>query len=293
MMRKRRSSLTAAGIAIVRAVESEKPESERICYDPYARAFLGKLFYRLMMFFIKIGYAEFRGPGVGGYLVARCRYIDDYLQYCIKDGIEQLVILGAGYDSRAYRFDELKGHVKVFEVDHPATQREKVEKVRKIFGKLPEHVVYVPVDFNVDKLETRLKESGYDERLKTLFIWEGVVYYLETEAVDDTLCFIAGHSRKGSSVIFDYTYSSVINGTYRHPEISSMKRYNVLTGEGLIFGIEEGKIADFLRGKGFDGIVNVTGDDLKRMYFKGPNEKRAVAPYYAIVHGTAKPEKYR
>ena len=66
-----------------------------------------------------------------GCVASRTRYIDDYLHECIDDEIKQLVILGAGYDSRAYRFDDLKGKVKVFELDHPATQKVKIEKIKK------------------------------------------------------------------------------------------------------------------------------------------------------------------
>ena len=90
-----------------------------------------------------------------GAIVARERYIDDYLQSCIDDGLEQLVILGAGYDSRAYRFEKLK-RVKVFEVDHPATQRVKVARLKEALGELPENVVFVPIDFTKETLERRL-----------------------------------------------------------------------------------------------------------------------------------------
>ncbi len=289
-MRKNQSSMTALGIAALRGAESERPEGERICYDPYARLFVSKWLYALTRFFIKTGYAEFRGPGVGGYLLARCRYIDDYLDNCLRNGIRQLVILGAGFDSRAYRLGQLKGRVKVLEVDHPATQKVKREKLIKIFGQVPAGVALVPVDFNTQKLEDRLRESGYDGSLKTLFIWEGVVYYLTPEAVDGTLAFIADHSGNGSSVIFDYTYRSVIDGTFRRAEVSGMRRYKGLIGEGLVFGIEEGKIGEFLGSRGFTDIVNVTGDGLHRLYFKGANEKRKVAPVYSIVHATVKPK---
>ena len=125
-MRKNQTSITAAGIAVMRAVESEKPEDERICYDPYARKFVPSWMYYVLGFFIKSGYAERRGPGVNGFLAARDRYIDDTLQNFLDEGIDQLVILGAGYDSRAYRFN-LSG-VKTFEVDHPATQEDKLAK---------------------------------------------------------------------------------------------------------------------------------------------------------------------
>ena len=135
-MRKNRSSLTAAGIALARAVESEKPADERICYDPYARQFVPDWMYRLLGFFIKTGYAELRGPGVIGFLMARERYIDDVLKNYLSEGLQQLVILGAGYDLRAYRFD-LPGRVKTFEVDHPITQADKLKKVTTSFRQNP------------------------------------------------------------------------------------------------------------------------------------------------------------
>ncbi len=118
-MRKWQSSLTTAGIAAVRAIESEKPAGERVCYDPYARRFAGAGLYHVVQFFTSLGYANWRGPGLWEFLVARERYIDDYLETRLSEGLEQLVILGAGYDARAYRFEALKAG-KVFEVDHPA-----------------------------------------------------------------------------------------------------------------------------------------------------------------------------
>jgi methyltransferase (TIGR00027 family) len=155
-MKKQQSSLMAEGIAITRAMESEKPAAERLLYDPYAKYFVTPVLAFLVKFFTKIGYGERKGPGVQEFLVARTRYIDDYLQSCIDAKIEQLVILGAGYDARAYRFDSLKGRVRVFEVDHPAMQKVKVARLKRIMGALPEHVVCVPIDFDAESLETRL-----------------------------------------------------------------------------------------------------------------------------------------
>ena len=122
------------------------------------------------------------------------------------------MILGAGYDSRAYRFDALKDPIRVFEVDHPATQQAKLEGVRKIFGSLPEHVRYVAIDFNQQTLEDCLAAHGYDPQAKTVFLWQGVTYYLEPAAVDSTLTFIARHAAPGSSVIFDYIDNALLTG---------------------------------------------------------------------------------
>ena len=285
-MKKYQSSLTAQGIAIVRAMESEKPANRRICYDPYARYLINPVLAAIVRFFARLGYAEKRGPGVWEFLTARERYIDDYLQACLNQEIRQVVILGAGFDCRAYRFEALC-RLKVFEVDHPATQRVKIVKLKKVFGEMPAHVVFVPVDFETETLADRLAASGYDAHIKTLFIWQGVIHYLTPEAADTTLAFIAHNSGPGSSVIFDYVYASVINGTVKRGEAVAMRRNSRLSGEAMRFGIEEGQIVSFLRSRGFDQIKNVTATDLHDLYFTGVNAKRTLASVYAIVSATA------
>ena len=282
-MRRDQSSLTAAGIAVVRGLESEKPEDERICYDQYARLFAPAWLYKLVRFFVRNGYAEWRGPGVIGYLVARDRYFDDILLEYLQVGLQQLVILGAGYDSRPYRFDlQLKG-VTTFEVDHPATQKVKLKKVREVIGVLPEHVIYVPVDFNTQTLVQRLLEYGYKPEWKTLFLWQGVSMYLTPDAVDATLSFVRGYSAPGSAIIFDYIYREILDGTRKHAEISGMHRYRFMTGENLTFGIEAGTVESFLMKRGFSRVKDVDVNYLKEAYFSGRNVGRKIASRYGIA----------
>jgi methyltransferase (TIGR00027 family) len=283
VMKENQSSITASGIAVARAVESEKPEEVRICYDPYAAMFLNPVFYRFMRFFINSGYTERTGPGVQGFLVARCRFMDDMLQDCLVKGIQQLVILGAGYDSRAYRFEQLRDGVQVFEVDHPATQQEKKKKVKAVLGVLPPHLVYTGIDFNTQTLEQRLPESGYDERLKTLFIWEGVIMYLGKDAVESTLRFIARHSGSYSQVVFDYIYTSLLDGSVKHGEVSRMRWARRFSGEGLTFSIPEGGVQEFLEKYGFIDIRDISSKELHQRFFTGSNAKRKVAWGYGIA----------
>ncbi len=287
-MKRNQSSLTAAGIAVVRALESEKPAGERLCFDPYARRFVGAGLYYVMKFFTAVGYAAWRGPGVWEFLAVRERYIDDYLEICLSEGLEQLVILGAGYDARAYRFEALKTGIKVFEVDHPATQAVKLRKLAAIFGARPAHVTYVPIDFDRETLAERLFASGYDERLKTLFIWQGVTQYLTPAAVDDTLAFVAGHSGQGSIIIFDYMDAALLGGAPRHGEVSSMRRYRGLTGEGLAFGIPIAKIESFLEERGFTRVKNADHFALEKAY-SSVLRPRKVADGYAIASAVVGP----
>ncbi|HEX9090548.1 MAG TPA: SAM-dependent methyltransferase [Anaerolineales bacterium] len=282
-VKEKQSSITAAGIAVARALESEKPEGVRICFDPYAEKFLNPLFYQVTRFFITTGYAERAGPGVNGFLVARARYIDDVLQANLTDGLKQLVILGAGYDSRAYRFEQINRRVKVFEVDHPATQQEKIKKVRAIMGELPSSVTYAGIDFNTQTLEARLPEYGYDEHVKTLFILEGLLMYLSPAAVEGLLAFIRQHSGQGSQVIFDYIYTALLDGTVKHGEVSRMRRVRPISGEGLTFSIPEGKVEEFMEGQGFSHVKDIGAAALHQLYFSGVNAKRKVAWGYGIA----------
>ena len=287
-MRKNQSSLTAIGIAIVRGIESERPENERICYDPYARKFVNGALYNFVRFFDRLGYSEIKGPGVMGFLAVRERHIDEFLKARLAERLQQLVILGAGLDARAYRFDELKKGVKVFEVDPPASQRAKIEQVRKVFGQLPDYVTYVPIDFNTQALGERLSECGYDESLKTLFIWQGVTQYLTPAAVDQTLCFIAGHSGEGSSVIFDYMYPTLLDGTIKRGEVAKMRSDRWLSDEALVFGIPEGQVGGFLEQRGFTNVQDAGNLSLHETYFTGIRQKRTVAYGYAIASAFVK-----
>src|SRR5512136_35492 len=114
-MSEEKPSSSAEMVTAGRAAESMKPKDERICYDPFAQYFLGWKFTLFsksrLLTKIALWRAEQISPGTVGCLAGRTRYIDEYLQKCIDDGIEQLVILGAGYDSRPYRFDGLKEKV--------------------------------------------------------------------------------------------------------------------------------------------------------------------------------------
>jgi methyltransferase (TIGR00027 family) len=282
-MKKTQTSTTAQGMAAIRAVEAEKPAGQRICYDPFARQFVGPGYFLLER--ALNAYAEWRSPGLIGFVVSRTRYIDDYLEVCLDHATAQVVILGAGLDSRAYRFPRLRGPVKVFEVDHPATQAAKIARLKRILNEIPNHVTFVPIDFNEETLD-KLAGYGYDRALKSLFIWEGVVHYLNPAAVDATLARVRSNATPGSAIIFDYIYPSGLSGKHRREEVKLSQWTHWLTGEALVFGIEKGQIADFLTRRGFTSVVDACAADFKRLYCTGLNQNRAIAEIYAIVHAT-------
>lgn len=284
-------SKTAWTTAACRAHESRKPASERVCYDPYADTFIGSNCNPFGDFPLPPRVAfwlwDLVMPGWDAYFVARTRFIDDALETRLREGLDQLVIMGAGYDSRALRYRQLKDSVQVFEVDHPATQQVKSTRLRQMFGTLPKHIHLVAVDFTAETLKGRLQEFGYRSNRRTMFIWEGVSMYLPPSAVDETLAFVSDSSGSGSSIIFDYTYPSVIDGTCRRRESVMWRRSVKRLGEDLLFGIEEGTIETFLKQRGFSVARNADHVFLKQTYFTGVNEMRLVTPIVAIVHAFA------
>ena len=281
----------AERMAMIRAGESRRPEGERVCYDPYAIRFVGPELGKLLALDPQqhdaaIARLEQGMPGLTNSVIARARFFDDIVKQAIADGLEQLVILGAGYDTRAYRIDGMD-RVRVFEVDQPDTVAVKKIKVKEIFGSLPAHVTYVPIDFNAERLDSRLKECGYDPSKKTMFTLEGLIMYLDAKAVDELLAFIAHNSGMGSAVAFDYgrTHSEITSAGYRK-ESQATRKFTESQGDTLRFAMA-GPVEAFLAERGFKNARNLTDDDYKKAYFTGKNAHRMVSGLlwfaYAVV----------
>jgi methyltransferase (TIGR00027 family) len=294
-MREGKPSFSAEVMAFYRAAESAKPRVERLYYDPLAEGFVrmpwrlltrSKLLAGMITWF----FTERWFPGGVEVVLARSRYVDDCLIGCLAEGTGQLVILGAGYDSRAYRFGALGRDVKVFEVDHPATQALKTRRLRRLIGSLPKHVSFVPVDFMTEEPTARLIESGYSTTVRTLFIWEGVSYYLSPESVDKVLAFVAGNSAKGSSMVFDYfvqmSADEADEAGISLRRLDRMAQSAKRSGEPVIFRMRPESVGKFLSGHGLQLKANMTARDLKGLYFKGKNRRRPVSPHLAVVHAT-------
>ncbi len=128
-MKKEKPSLSAAGVAGFRAIEAQKPEAERLFYDPYAHLFVpGGIAWPISKWVIESGLYERMAPGAAAYILLRERYIDDFLKAQLVQGLGQVVILGAGYDTRAFRIPGIE-KTRVFELDESATQNRMKEKM--------------------------------------------------------------------------------------------------------------------------------------------------------------------
>lgn len=132
--------------------------------------------------------------------LCRQAYTEQALKTAFLTGTKQYVILGAGMDTFAFRNDKYK----VFEVDHPLTQKDKIERIKRAGWLVPDHLRFVSVDFTNDDLTERLITSGFDPSVKSFFSWLGVTYYLSKEAIDNMLCALSKICAEGSTLVFDY-----------------------------------------------------------------------------------------
>jgi methyltransferase (TIGR00027 family) len=281
-------SKMAEGMAMHRYNESLKSKEERLCYDPYAIHFInpkiveyGKNNPEKAKY--KIEEMEKIFPGLSSSILARVRYFDDFVDEQIGKGLEQLVILGAGYDTRAYRIEELKKNIKVFEVDHPNTQSFKIQKINELFGTVPDYVTYVPVDLETQELSKNLMINGYKSNKKTLFIMEGLIMYIPQKSIEKIFSFIVKNSGSGSSIIFDYYPESVVNGSCKLEIAKNIRKFVVQQSEPLQFGIEDGRTEEFLANNGFKQIKNIRSEDYKKAYFHGENQNRMVCDLLSFV----------
>ena len=209
--------------------------------------------------------------GIYEYVLARTKLFDEVFGGAIDEAFPQIVILGAGFDTRAWRFEWRNRGTRVFELDAPVTQQMKRELLNKKGVASPGEVTFVPIDFEEEDIAETLGGAGYRPDLKSLFLWEGVTMYLSRQAVDGTLEFIREDAAAGSRIIFDYVLASVLRRENRLYGEAAIRKTVFRGGEKWIFGVEEGAVESFLNENGFGLITHYTPDELQKKYLTAAN----------------------
>jgi methyltransferase (TIGR00027 family) len=262
-------------MALFRALESSRrPRRARLFEDSFAYDFLSpslKAVARLSR--LPLGSSavawvmDHKWPGARASGIARTRLIDDALTDALRQGVAQVVILGAGFDCRAYRIQGIE-RARVFEVDQPATVTTKKQRMRAALGTLPANVVFVELDFNRQTLDAALEVSGFDRRTRTFFIWEGVTNYLTEEAVDATLRCVAGAGEPGSRILFTYVHSGVLRDPAGFDGARKSASAVERVGEPWTFGIDPPEVPRYLAERGLELIEDVGSHEYRGRYMK-------------------------
>jgi methyltransferase (TIGR00027 family) len=203
----------------------------------------------------------------------RTRWLDDAIARALADGLDQLVILGAGFDARPYRLPGLDA-VRVFEVDHPATQAMK----RSVVGEPPPHVTYVPLDLLHDRLDAALLRARFATGRRTLFLWEGVTNYLDEASIDATLRYVA---RAGTALLFTYVDRALIDGGARFEGGRESLDYVRKLGEPFTFGFDPDDLGAELARRGLELVEDLALSDAARLYY--PVARPPVSAFYHVV----------
>ena len=271
-----RKDATAQGVAKQRLIETLAEPEERIINDPYADRFvLGASVIKFMGHRLNVWLAQKLVPGFHEHLISRTRFIDDLVKKNSASGVEQYIILGAGYDSRAHRL-ELPSSLRIFEVDQPEVQARKRSKLPEELSNL-ENMTYVAVDFTHQTLTEQLINAGFDQNKSTVFTLEGVSQYITKEALSSTIKEVAALTQRASSTFFISYVSDLFD---KNPEACFGKGYpnaekraklimygSAKVGEPWIsfYGAEE--IENVLSQNGYSVKENVTLKDLNSRYF--------------------------
>lgn len=265
-------SRTAEYMALFRAMESTRPPGRRLFEDGFARGFLrprlrvvADLARLPLVNGLVSAFIDHRWPGARTSGVARTRFIDDVIEATLGPRTEQVVILGAGFDTRAYRMAALT-KVAVFEVDHPATSAAKQRLVEVATGGLPAHVRFVAVDFDTDQLPSSMSAAGFDPGRRTLFLWEGVTNYLSEDAVHATLRWCAT-AAAGSTVVFTYVDQRVLTAPETFEGTAELFATLRRSGERWTFGIDPSHLTDLLARCGLALDEDVGASEYRARYF--------------------------
>jgi len=267
---------TAQGVAKQRLIETIAEPNKRVINDPYADRFvIGSGFIKLMGHKLNVWLSQKLAPGFHEHLISRTRFIDELIKKSATSGVEQYVILGAGYDSRAHRL-ELPSSLRIFEVDQPEVLDRKFSKLPK---ELPnsENVTYVNIDFSYQSLTEQLIAEGFDQSKSTIFTLEGVSQYITKEAVSSTIKELASLTKETNSTFFMSYVDDLLD---KDPEAcfgkgypKAAKRARLITnlsakaGEPWISFYSTEEIESLLSQNGYSIKENVTLEDLNSLYF--------------------------
>ena len=261
------ASRTAQFVALYRALETVERRRPPLFRDPFATVFLSPGLHRAVraarlpaVHSIVDRYADHRAPGARTNAIGRTKLIDEVVLRAVAQGVDQVVVLGAGFDCRAHRLPELHDRA-VFEVDRAETQEAKRARLRSVPG-VRSDVHYVAVDFLRDPVPDRLAAAGWDAARPGCFIWEGVTNYLTAEAVSGMLAWI-GRTAPGGSLVFTYVHKGLLDGNVAFAGGQRIIGNVRALGEPWTFGLYPDEVGPLLERFGLSLVDDLGADEYR------------------------------
>ncbi|MCW3463609.1 class I SAM-dependent methyltransferase [Chitinophaga nivalis] len=286
-----KSGLYMAGF---RALESCKPEGERLLYDPFATAFLSRFLQTIFAACtlpvarkLFSSYIQLRWPGVFTAAVARTKLIDDMIIHAVeKEGINQVIILSASYDTRAHRL-KIGAPLHYVEVDHPEVQLNK----RKILSELLEIPVipvdYIPLNMGEEGMSEVIDQLLNRKHYKTLFLWEALTTWEEAREAEAIFRYISSFA-SGTQVIITYLDRAPLDNPKAYPGFSRIYRTLRRAGEKWDYGLRPKDIHQFMEAHHMQIRYDAGADQYRALYFGEESRHMKGYEYFRIVRGEVK-----
>nr|UXE44860.1 hypothetical protein Hi04_10k_c3807_00025 [uncultured bacterium] len=281
-------SVTAEGVAGLRYAATLERDPALRGPDAFGRRFLRWSFALLAGPLRKLTLPYYGRvlPGQYEFIHARTLFYDQVLRDAVEAGARQVAIIGAGYDTRAWRFADLlaKNGVRVIELDHPATQG---RKLKRLGASLPPHVSFFAVDLMHMPLERALELAGFDPKVKSFVLWEGCAMYLNEAAVTATLSTIAKMA-KGTTLACDLVAASALDGTKEWYGAPELRAFFARRTEPITWGIEPEDVAAYLKKVGLTQQRLFMAADAERTYLmpSGGGPARRMSGFNYMVTAT-------
>lgn len=281
-MHERQPSRTALGAAGYRAAH-QLLEGGKVFSDPLARTILGDGADTIIAGLS----ANPAQKGMRIFIAARSRFAEDCLGVAVSRGVRQAVVLGAGLDTFALRNPYSDLGLRVFEVDHPATQAWKRRRLSEVGLAIPASLTFAAIDFESDDLGYGLRDAGFDPERPAFFIWLGTVPYLGRDAIAATLRYIA--SVPESEVVFDYSEPLENYPPERRAEIAALGSYTAEIGEPWLSHFDPDEIAQELREYGFGDLEDLGVSQMAICYLGAPADTPDGGPGGHVIRAARAP----
>ncbi len=273
-------SVMAEGTALFRAVHQLIDDDPKILLDPLALAVLGTDAKDIRADLERRSRDYLKQMRT--LTVMRSRYTEDELTASVKRGVTQYVVLGAGLDTSPYRSGHTARQLKTFEIDHPETQRWKLDCLRQGGIQIPDNVTHVAIDFEQESLADGLERNGFDRNQPTFFSWLGVMYYLQRESALATFRYIAGLP-SGSQVVLDFMLDDASLDEAKRESVRKASEYVASIGEPWLTRYSAAELEAVLRKIGFSQVNYFSNELATERYLKGRSDGLSLDPLIQMM----------
>lgn len=227
-----------------------------------------------------------RASASSAIILARARYVEDKLLELLPTGIRQYVVIGAGFDTFAFRHPELGETLRVFEIDHPATQDLKLSRLAEIGLPPPANLHFLPADLETQSISDVLEPTPFDPQVLTYFAWPGVTAYLTRDAIRGTLRAIQTLALHGSCLVFDYLHRDAFTPGKASHRILRLMETTRRQGEPIISGFDPKELRQELSRAGFRLVEDLGPQDQELRYFAERTDGFRAAEHFHLVCAT-------